>query len=330
MARIGIKDIAARAGVSPATVSRVLNNRAGTMTEETRRRVQRVIEETGYRPSNAARSLRLDRSATLGVVLADIRNPFSSAMLEALTSQAAGRGYSMMTATSANSSTVETESIRRLMAAGVDGLIINTCGGAQDALSSESVQLPTVLLDRDVPGSGLPLVTSNNAELIKALIDELVRAGCERCYLLDDIDNSSSIRRERGRAFVDQLDCRAIDGEVVPLPSLAKDAARVVNDLVADGSGPASIVAVNGLVFLRLIEALQLLGLDVPGDVRVATFDEYAWNHVLFGGITTAMQNTSGMATAILDQLIEAMQGGTQSPLHTEVPGTIIARASTR
>lgn len=83
MAQMRIKDIAVEAGVSPATVSRYLNNRPGQMTEETRARIAEVIERTGYRPRAAARNLRSSRTNLIGVILADIANPFSSAMLEA-------------------------------------------------------------------------------------------------------------------------------------------------------------------------------------------------------------------------------------------------------
>lgn len=96
MAQMRIKDIAAEAGVSPATVSRYLNNRPGQMTEETRARIAAVIERTGYRPRAAARNLRSSRTNLIGVILADIANPFSSAMLEGLSASAAARGCSLM------------------------------------------------------------------------------------------------------------------------------------------------------------------------------------------------------------------------------------------
>ena len=102
MAHMRIKDIAAEAGVSPATVSRYLNNRPGQMTEETRARIAEVIERTGYRPRAAARNLRSSRTNLIGVILADIANPFSSAMLEGLSASAAARGCSLMTAISGN------------------------------------------------------------------------------------------------------------------------------------------------------------------------------------------------------------------------------------
>ena len=184
MAQMRIKDIAAEAGVSPATVSRYLNNRPGQMTEETRARIAAVIERTGYRPRAAARNLRSSRTNLIGVILADIANPFSSAMLEGLSASAAARGCSLMTAISGNDSAKEAESLTRLIDAGVDGLVVNTCGDNDEAIAAAAGRLPVVLLDRDVADGGVDLVTSNNRELVAGLVDELAAAGSERLCLL--------------------------------------------------------------------------------------------------------------------------------------------------
>lgn len=159
MAQMRIKDIAAEAGVSPATVSRYLNNRPGQMTEETRARIAAVIERTGYRPRAAARNLRSSRTNLIGVILADIANPFSSAMLEGLSASAAARGCSLMTAISGSDPAKEAESLTRLIDAGVDGLVVNTCGGNDEAIAAAAGRLPVVLLDRDVADGGVDLVT---------------------------------------------------------------------------------------------------------------------------------------------------------------------------
>ena len=186
MAQMRIKDIAAEAGVSPATVSRYLNNRPGQMTEETRARIAAVIERTGYRPRAAARNLRSSRTNLIGVILADIGNPFSSAMLEGLSASAAARGCSLMTAISGNDPAKEAESLTRLIDAGVDGLVVNTCGGNDEAIAAAAGRLPVVLLDRDVADGGVDLVTSNNRELVAGLVDALAAAGSEHLCLLTE------------------------------------------------------------------------------------------------------------------------------------------------
>ena len=205
MAQMRIKDIAAEAGVSPATVSRYLNNRPGQMTEETRARIAAVIERTGYRPRAAARNLRSSRTNLIGVILADIANPFSSAMLEGLSASAAARGCSLMTAISGNDPAKEAESLTRLIDAGVDGLVVNTCGGNDKAIAEAAGRLPVVLLDRDVADGGVDLVTSNNRELVAGLVDALASAGSERLCLLTEASDDSPVRRERAEAFADEL-----------------------------------------------------------------------------------------------------------------------------
>ena len=340
MARMRIRDIAREANVSPATVSRYLNGRYEAMGAETRERIAGVIERTGYRPSNAARSLRTDRSRMLGVVIADIRNPYSGAMLEELDAQAARQGYSLMTAASGNNPAREAAAIERLVDAGVDGLVVNTCDEDPAPLARAARRVPVVLLDRDTSPSGLPLVTSNNAQLTAALIDELAEAGCTRLLMFTEADESSSVRRARADAFRSELEARGIPGAVVTLHADAAQAANALRgelgvsgdvhaagamqDFASDthaadtaherhgfagnlrerGACKPGLIAVNGLVFLRLVEALDALGLSVPEDAAVATFDDYAWNHVLYGGVTTAVQDTAEIARRVIELLL--------------------------
>ncbi len=341
MARVRIKDIAEQAGVSAATVSRYLNNTPGAMTEETRARIAEVVERTGYRPLAAARSLRTDRSQLLGVVLADITNPYSSAMLDALSREAAAAGYSLMTAVSGNDAAAEAAAVDRLCAAGADALVVNTCGGNDRALREANLRLPVVLLDRDVTGGGLDLVTSNNEELVDGLVAEVAACGCERIALLTERDVTSSIRRERAARFSEECARRGVASEVVVLDdgaagSAAAGAAPGLAARILGGQGPAGVIAINGLVFLRLVELLQAA--EVAGELsgarppRVATFDEFAWNRVLMGGVTTAAQDVEGIARAVVGLALEriaAAPGEQQARRRIEVPGRIIRRAST-
>ena len=271
MAQMRIKDIAAEAGVSPATVSRYLNNRPGQMTEETRARIAAVIERTGYRPRAAARNLRSSRTNLIGVILADIANPFSSAMLEGLSASAAARGCLLMTAISGNDPAKEAESLARLIDADVDGLVVNTCGGNDKAIAAAAGRLPVVLLDRDVADGGATGV---------GRLDEAIR------------------------------------------------------DYAGKKLG---LIAVNGLVFLRLTEALAQLGPSLPAGLKIATFDDYPWNHVLFGGVTTAAQDTFTIAERVVERLSERIdvvtttvgEAAKLAPKRIEIPGHIEHRAST-
>lgn len=316
--------------MSPATVSRYLNGRYEAMSAETRERVAEVIRQTGYRPSAAARSLRTDRSNTIGVVMADITNPYSGAMLEELDRRAAPLGYSLMTAASGNDARREDEAIRRLLAAGIDGLVVNSCATGTDeaaALVEASRTVPVVLLDRDVPGTGLGLVTSDNARLVGELATQMGLGGARRAYLLTERNATSDVRRERAEAFAAALEAASLEGGVAALGPAAEQNAEVLRGLLGDGRDLAGLVAVNGLVLLRLAEALEALGTHVPQDALVATFDDYAWNRVLFGGITTAVQDTAAIAEVAMAWLLSPDEPQAR---RREVPGHVIVRASTR
>ena len=325
MAQMRIKDIAAEAGVSPATVSRYLNNRPGQMTEETRARIAAVIERTGYRPRAAARNLRSSRTNLIGVILADIANPFSSAMLEGLSASAAARGCSLMTAISGNDPAKEAESLTRLIDAGADGLVVNTCGGNDEAIAAAAGRLPVVLLDRDVADGGIDLVTSNNRELVAGLVDALAAAGSERLCLLTEASDDSPVRRERAEAFTDELSRRGLAGEVVTLADGGATGVGRLDETIRGYAGKRlGLIAVNGLVFL-------------PAGLKIATFDDYPWNHVLFGGVTTAAQDTLTIAERVVERLSERIDVVTTTvgdaaklaPKRIEVPGHIEHRAST-
>ena len=208
-----------------------------------------------------------------------------------------------MTAISGNDPAKEAESLTRLIDAGVDGLVVNTCGGNDEAIAAAAGRLPVVLLDRDVADGGVDLVTSNNRELVAGLVDALTAAGSERLCLLTEASDDSPVRRKRAEAFTDELLHRGLAGEVVTLA-----------DGGATGVG-------------RLDETIR----------GYATFDDYPWNHVLFGGVTTAAQDTLTIAERVVERLSERIdvvtttvgEAAKLAPKRIEIPGHIEHRAST-
>lgn len=336
-----IRDIATKAHVSPATVSRYLNGHFDAMSHETRLRIASVIEQTGYRPSQAARSLRTAHSGMVGVVLADLSNPYSGSILEELDAQAALEGMSLLTATSDNDPEREHAALERLINAGVDGLIVNTCSADTATLRRICQGVPLVLLDRDTAPAEFPLVTSNNTQLTRGLVDELRNSLCTQFYLLNERNTSSSVRHARAQSFSDELAQHQLTGNVVALESDPNTACRQLQHLWDTTHATPhckkpprlGLIAINGLVFLRLVEALAQCHLQVPRQVCVATFDDYAWNHVLYGGVTTAVQDTHAIAREALNLLFHAIpsDNAAQTPrVSSHIPGTIIVRATTQ
>ncbi|MFR9007010.1 MAG: substrate-binding domain-containing protein, partial [Collinsella aerofaciens] len=213
-----------------------------------------------------------------------------------------------------------------------------TCGGNDKAIAAAAGRLPVVLLDRDVADGGIDLVTSNNRELVAGLVDALAVAGSERLCLLTEASDDSPVRRERAEAFVDELSRRGLAGEVVTLADGGATGVGRLDETIRDYAGKKlGLIAVNGLVFLRLTEALAQLGPSLPAGLKIATFDDYPWNHVLFGGVTTAAQDTLAIAERVVERLSERIDIVTTTvgdavkltPKRIEIPGHIEHRAST-
>ena len=213
-----------------------------------------------------------------------------------------------------------------------NGSRVHFCHGTAARLAK------VVLLDRDVADGGVDLVTSNNRELVAGLVDALAAAGSERLCLLTEASDDSPVRRERAEAFADELSRRGLAGEVVTLADGGATGVGRLDETIRGYAGKKlGLIAVNGLVFLRLTEALAQLGPSLPAGLKIATFDDYPWNHVLFGGVTTAAQDTLTIAERVVERLSERIdvvtttvgEAAKLAPKRIEIPGHIEHRAST-
>ena len=238
---------------------------------------------------------------------------------------------------SENDPTREAEAVERLVDARVDGLVVNTTGGNDELIAETAARVPTCLLDRAISGPdgsacAVDLVTSDNARLVEHLLDLLARRGARRAALLTEPVSTSATRRARADAFAELASARrGMVGSVEGLGEGGEGIEEVLARLARGrGEGPLAIVAVNGLVFLRLAEAIRGSGLAVGHDVALATFDDYAWNRVLFGGVTTVAQDTARVAGEVLVRVLARAKDPARPTGRVEVPGTVIERASTR
>ena len=165
-----------------------------------------------------------------------------------------------------------------------------------------------------------------------------IAAGSERLCLLTEASDDSPVRRKRAEAFTDELLHRGLAGEVVTLADGGATGVGRLDETIRGYAGKKlGLIAVNGLVFLRLTEALAQLGPSLPAGLKIATFDDYPWNHVLFGGVTTAAQDTLTIAERVVERLSERIdvvtttvgEAAKLAPKRIEIPGHIEHRAST-
>jgi DNA-binding LacI/PurR family transcriptional regulator len=325
-----IRDVARRAGVSVATVSRVLNEIPVVRTEM-RDRVREAIAELGYRPSSTARSLSLGRSQAIGVVAPFFTTPSVVERVRGVSDRVGREGYGLMLFD------VETREQRagafrdfaRLDR--VDGvLVISLPLYDEEVEALERDRLPVVMVDIGHPR--LPNVAIDDELGGELAANHLIERGHRRIGFVGDLRSNpfgftSSERRRAGfrraleRAGVpahDALDCRGRHG---------RDEARALAvSLLRRRDRPTAVFAASDTQAVGVLEAAQMLGLDVPGDVAVIGFDDIELAPVL--GLTTVRQPLRQSGRLGADMLLAAI-GGETAPRPDLAPLEVVARRTT-
>jgi DNA-binding LacI/PurR family transcriptional regulator len=321
-------DVARLAGVSPQTVSRVVNE-SGYVGASTRERVQAAMRELNYRPNSAAQALVTGRSRTLGVVSIDTTAFGPASILLALERAAHANGYVVSIASVESLDRVAfLGAVERLERQGVDGILINT---GQDAVAEQlgdrTTSVPVVALE-DVPATAVPVVAVDQFEGAAAATRLLLDLGhCRVDHLAGPRDWLAGRRRVDGwRATLEAA------GAETPPPLYGDWSARSGFEhgatLAADPSLTA-VFAANDQMALGVMRALHLAGRAVPGDVSVIGFDDIPEARYLTPPLTTVRQDFDAVGRESLRLLLDAIQHGVDAPARMRVAPELVVREST-
>lgn len=317
----GIKDVAAYADVSVATVSRVLNGHSGVR-DDTRSRVLSAVAELRYRPNTLARSLRTDQTRTLGLVISDVMNPFFTELARAVEDAARSRGYSVIIGNADEQLTLQDHHVRTLLDRRIDGLLVSPADGDSQALREAAVSgIPMVFVDRWVEGLvglGIPVVRADGRAAVRDLVAHLYELGHRRLAIITG-PVASTTSNERVQAFRS-----ALREHGLPLPESyigqgdfqTESGRRVTNDFFSLPEPPEAVFATDNLMALGVMEQLRVMGLRVPGDVALAAFDDIPWFLHTDPPITAIGQPTQELghrAVAALTDLVEGASPRTES-----------------
>ena len=327
-----IRDVAARAGVHPATASRALNPaHPGRVTSATAERVRAAAAELGYAPDPTARSLRTRRSGFVGVVIPDLTNPVLPPIVRGVEETLWQRGLAVLLADTDNDPRREAEVIAELQARRCEGLVIATATRHSEAvLALARGDAPAVLVTRDVEGAGLPLVAGDDAGGVAAMVGHLAGLGHERiAYLTGPLELSTTVRRLE--AFRAATGGAGTDGTVVrhgtafTLP----EGRRLARELLAGDAGPTAILAGNDLMALGVYAALDAAGLRCPEDVSVAGHNDMPLAASVTPALTTVAipQHAIGVEAARL--LLARLDGAPPAPERRILPTELVIRRST-
>jgi LacI family transcriptional regulator len=323
-----MKDVAGHAGVSTATVSRVLNGHAAP-TPETRARVLAAVAELGYRPNALARSLRTTATKTVGLVIGDLANPYFAEVARAVEQEARAHGHCVVLANADESAEQQATYVRTLLDRRVDGLLV--CPAADDAAWMDEVVaagLPLVLLDRSVPGAACPVVRVDGAEALADLAATLVGAGHQRVGVIAGPPGTST-GRERSARFGSALADlgHPVHPDHVVHGDLRRESGKqAAARLMGLPDRPTALVAMDNLMGLGALEQVRELGLSVPGDVGLAVYDDHPWFPLLDPPLTVIAQPTAEVGRAAARCLVALIAG--ERPPEVALTARLVRRGS--
>lgn len=325
-----ISDVARRAGVSIATVSRVLNGSTPVATD-TAARVAAAIEELAFVPRAAARGLASNRTHTLGLVLPEIGREFFLPLLRGIEAEARAAGYDLLIETTRTPYTAR-RSLGGLGEHNTDGLIIFT-DSVENAELARLYQkgFPTVLLHQTPPeGANIPVITIENKSGAEKVVDHLIEAhGCRRiAFLRGPAGNEDSEWRERGYRAALKRHGIPFDPMRIAYGNYDGGAAQAaIGQWLMDGLQVDAVFAGDDDAASGVLAALRSAGKNVPGDLAVVGFDDVSISRYLTPALTTVRSPIEQVGRASVRQLVKAIRGEATDSI-TLLPTELVIRNS--
>lgn len=321
-----IKDVAQTAGVSTATVSRVLA-KSSRVKEKTRKRVLDAVEQLNYRPNLIARSLRVQKSAKIGLVVSDIRNPFFTAIGRAVEDSAYEQGYSVLMCNTDENPEREELYLNVLHDENVAGIIFSPTQQFSARFSTFDSNIPFVIIDRAVNTHQADMVLLDNVAAAYDLTNHLIENGY--CKLAGLFGNASTTGRERNKGFHKALN----EHQLKPvaehfIPPRIKQGYDATLALLDQADSPDAIFTSNSLLTAGAFQAIRDRKLKVPEDVALVGFDETTWGALVDPPITLIAQPTEEIGRTATELLFQRIEEPTRSPKTVILRGTLIARGS--
>jgi len=271
---VSLKDIAEKVGVSTALVSYVLNNKLkDRINKDVAAKIRQAAIDLNYRPNQIARSLKVQKTFTIGLIVADIANPFSSQIARIIEDEAKKSGYSVIFGSSDESAEKTSDLLKLLLDRQVDGLILSLPEYTEKQVQYlKKINVPFVLIDRYYPTIQSNSVSINNFNASQKAIQHLLENGHKRIGVVA-YQTSLFHLNERIRGAVDLLGNNALIGNV-GIQSINEDIIAVIDGFLSDPDPVDSIFFTSNLLTVSGLKYIISLGIKVPDQLAIVGFDE--------------------------------------------------------
>lgn len=330
--RATIAEVAAAAGVSKASVSRYISGDRRLLSDSLAARIEQAVIALDFQPNQMARGLKRGRSRLIGMLVADLLNPYSTAVMHGVETACRQQGYSLLICNTDQDARQERQQLAALQSYSIEGLIVNTFGQHAADLRQLGSRLPLVLLDRELPGVEADLVGLDNHQAIATGVAHLQRQGYRDLLLVSEPLDGTSSRRQRLTAFDTALaehpgcrgtNCAQADDALALQTALA-------TFLAAPGPGPKALLTANGVATLATTLALQALGEPLFERFGLLALDDLDWFPLVGGGISALAQPTHALGVAAFERLQRRIDGDRSAPVQQTFGAELRIRQSTR
>lgn len=303
-----LTDVAKIAGVSPTTVSRVINNH-GSLSETTKYKVFAAMQKLNYQPNSLARSLQGKKTKLIGLIFSGVGNPFFGEMVQSVEDQLFDKGYRVILCNSADNKEKEREYLRMLMANQVDGII----AGSHNLGIKEynQVGLPIISFDRYL-SDNVPIVSSDNYLGGQDAAKKLVSNNVKRPYIITGSNKPKSPTNARLNGFQNIMKSRNIEANTLELGFEMRPALKAMRiKQLLQNKNPDGIFCTDDLTALLVENQAAELEINIPGSLKLVGYDGTQFIQNYHPELTTIMQPIQDITTLMIDLLIQKIEDPT-------------------
>lgn len=324
-----IKDIAEAAGVSTATVSRVLSGKQNVRTE-VKSKVLDVVKRMNYSPNRAARSLRSRKSSSIGLIVADIQNPFFASVTRAVEDVAQANDYSVILCNTDENPDKERMYLELMQDENAAGIILSPTGRLAKYFPQELADIgPMVVIDRKVQDVDIDCVVIDNFSAAKALTQHMLEHGYKRIAGVFGAGSVTGQERLAGfKAALYDAEIAIHDTFIVEIPAREAEGHAAVTDLLNLAHPPEAILTSSGLLATGAFKAIRDKEIPVPGTVAFATFDESPWTSMIRPAITVIEQPTYAIGQTAGEMLLKRIADPNRPTRQVVLSSKLIIRQS--
>lgn len=333
---VTMRDVARAAGVSPMTVSHVINDHPHVQ-ESTRERVVRTMSDLGYRVNVAARNLRSGRTFTIGLAVAEIDRPYWGQLAARIIAEAERHGLRVLIEQTGATRENEIDALALSRNRMYDGLILSTVGLGRTDAEILRVDFPIVILGERIFDVPVDHVAMANIDGARAAVQHLIEQGCRRIAIIEDHRRDikggtsvSSLRFEGYRAALASVDIEYDEALSIGIEEFSMASGRrATRDLIASKTDFDGIFCMTDTVALGALRALADSEIKVPEEVKVIGFDNIQEGEYSFPSLSTIDPDSDAMAKAVVELLVNRISDSSKQPTEYISSYRVVPREST-